>query len=140
MENSITGGPKDIQITRGFGLGWSGLIFSFSTEGVGHMPSFERANEVRFARSEMRAKIARGEQSLVDLVMNPPDVLTNMPLFEVLMAQRNWGKKKVLRFLTSNGLSEWLGLQTMTQRQRKLVVDALTSTTWSPDGRPRQTG
>lgn len=98
-----------------------------------------RAQFVRCSRANARKMISRGEVSISELVLNPPEELTNMPLFELMMAQHQWGRKRVLNFLARNNLSERLGLQTMTTRQRKIFADAITRFTWSPEGRSDQT-
>lgn len=101
--------------------------------------ALDRANIVRFARADIKRQIARGEVSICYVVLNPPTDVNNMPLFDLMMAQRRWGRERVLKFLARNDLSERLGLQTMTARQRNVFVNAITRFTWSPEGCSSQT-
>lgn len=93
-----------------------------------------RANVVRLARANVKRQVNRGERTVVGLVMMPPEEVGNMSLFEIMMAQRHWGRLRVVKFLERNQLSERLGLETMTDRQRKIFANALTNLTWPPEG------
>lgn len=100
--------------------------------------ALDKANKVRLARADIRKKIRLGEISVIELIWEPPIDLANMALFEILMAQRRWGRKRVLTFLIQNNFSEYLGLQTMTDRQKVIFDNAITKLTWSSKGRIRQ--
>lgn len=101
--------------------------------------ALDKANLVRMARADVKQRIARGEVNLVDLIWDKPEELRNMALFEIMMAQRKWGRLRVVKFLNNNGLSERLGLQTMTDRQRTVFDNAFTTLTWPPEGSVNQT-
>lgn len=100
--------------------------------------ALDKANKVRLARADIRKKIRLGEISVIELIWEPPIDLANMALFEILMAQRRWGRKRVLTFLIQNNFSEYLGLQTMTDRQKVIFDNAITKLTWPSKGRIRQ--
>jgi hypothetical protein len=95
--------------------------------------ALRKADNVRIARGLIKKRIFKGEVSVVDVVMNPPEDLRDMALFEVLLAQKRWGRMRVVKFLEKNDLSEYLGLQSMTERQRKIVAHAITTLTWPPE-------
>lgn len=56
-----------------------------------------KANEVRAERKRLKRRIAIGEVDALELLADPPDVVSNMPVRELLMWVPKVGKVKVRR-------------------------------------------
>lgn len=87
-----------------------------------HMQALQRANEVRLARADLKKRIARGEQTVPEVVLDTPWEAESMTLFELLTSQRRWGNHRAQRFLAGIGMPETKTLQSMTERQRALLA------------------
>lgn len=90
-----------------------------------YMDALRRANEVRLARASTRRRVAAGEIDVGEVILSCPRELRTMPVAELLAAQHRWGRKRSHDLLAALGLSETKSLGTLTQRQRRLVVDRL---------------
>ncbi len=90
-----------------------------------YMGALRRANEVRLARAQTRREVAAGELSVGEVVLACRRELHTMTVFELLAAQRRWGRKRARDLLGEVGLPETKSLGTMTERQRRLVADRL---------------
>lgn len=90
-----------------------------------YMEALRRANEVRLARAQTRREVAAGELGVGEVVLSCPKELRTMTVFELLTAQRRWGRKRSRDLLAEVGLPETKSLGTMTERQRRLVADRL---------------
>ena len=53
--------------------------------------ALERANAVRLARAELKRRIAEGEASAADIILDPPAEAFSWAIGELLMSQRRWG-------------------------------------------------
>jgi hypothetical protein len=89
------------------------------------MRALQRANEVRSARTRLRKEVKAGEIAVADLVADPPEVIHGMEIFELLTAQRRWGRVKALRLLAIIQLRENKMIGEMTERQRRFLVHLL---------------
>jgi hypothetical protein len=89
--------------------------------------ALERANEVRLARAELKRRIAEGELSAAEVILeNPPEVQT-WTVGELLRSQRRWGGTRCRKFLSRNQISEVKRIETLTERQRHLIIAQLQS-------------
>jgi hypothetical protein len=89
--------------------------------------ALERANEVRLARADLKRRIAEGHLSAADVILsNPPEVAT-WTVGELLRSQRRWGGTRCRKFLGRNQISEVKRIETLTERQRHLLVAQLQS-------------
>jgi len=89
------------------------------------MRALERANAVRLARAELKRRIAEGEASAADVLLNPPTEALSWAIGELLMSQRRWGSTKCRKFLSRYHISETKALGGLTERQRRLLADQL---------------
>jgi hypothetical protein len=89
--------------------------------------ALERANAVRLARAELKRRIAEGEASAADIILDPPDEALTWEIGELLMSQRRWGGTRCRKFLARYSLSETKLLGALTHRQRRLLADELES-------------
>ena len=87
--------------------------------------ALERANAVRLARAELKRRIADGELSAAEVILDPPAEARNWAIGELLMSQRRWGDSRCRKFLTRNQIGEHKSLGGLTARQRNMVATQL---------------
>src|SRR3954453_9706936 len=102
-----------------------------------HLKALEQANRVRLARAELKRQVAAGETTAAEVVLECPWEASSMELSDLLMSQRRWGRARCRRLLLSLGLPENKHIGTLTPRQRRALVEVL-STRARPDSRLRQ--
>ena len=61
--------------------------------------ALERANAVRLARAELKRRIAEGDASAAEVILEPPDEALSWAIGELLMSQRRWGTTRCRKFL-----------------------------------------
>ena len=87
--------------------------------------ALERANEIRLARAAIKRRIACGEVSAAEVILQCPDAAASWPVGELLMSQRRWGTTRCRKFLSRNQIVETKPIGTLTQRQRQLLAGSL---------------
>jgi hypothetical protein len=87
--------------------------------------ALQLANRVRTARAGIKRDIAEGRRAAVDVIADPPDVASTMPIMDVLMAQLRWGRARALRLLMVAHVREGKTLGELTPRQREVLADLL---------------
>src|ERR671917_1380097 len=100
-----------------------------ATAGAGqqqHLRALEYANRVRLARARMKRKVAAGELSATEVVLNCPWQAHSMSISDLLMAQKRWGRTRCRRLLVSLGVPENKQIGTLTERQRLALAAVLT--------------
>lgn len=90
-----------------------------------HLRALEYANRVRLARAELKRRVANGETTAAEVVLENPWHAENMSISELLMSQRRWGRARCRRLLMSLGIPENKRLGTLTDRQRRLLAAML---------------
>ena len=90
-----------------------------------HLRALEYANRVRLARARMKRKIAAGELSATDVVLNCPWQAHSMSISDLLMSQKRWGRTRCRRLLVSLGVPENKQVGTLTERQRLALAAVL---------------
>jgi hypothetical protein len=102
------------------------------------MRALQRANEVRLARSQLKRRIARGELSAAEAILEPPREANSWPLIELLASQRYWGQTRTRRFLASVQVDGRRPIGGLTDRQRRLIAAQLRPRALEsgPDRRP----
>ena len=89
--------------------------------------ALERANAVRLARAELKRRIADGEASAAEVILEPPTEALSWAIGELLMSQRRWGSTRCRKFLGRHHLTETKSLGALTDRQRRLLAEELES-------------
>ena len=89
--------------------------------------ALERANKIRLARAELKRRIAEGDISAAEVILDPPGAAISWEIGELLMSQRRWGRTRCRKFLTSIPISENKSIGSMTERQRKTLAALLTA-------------
>src|ERR671925_120392 len=92
-----------------------------------HLRALEYANRVRLARARLKRKVAAGQLSAADIVLSCPWQAQTMPIDELLMSQRRWGRARCKRLLSSLGVPENKQIGTLTERQRLALAAMLTA-------------
>jgi hypothetical protein len=105
-----------------------------------HLKALEQANRVRLARAEMKRQVASEELTAAAVVLGCPWEASSMELSDLLMSQRRWGRARCRRLLLSLGLPENKHIGTLTPRQRRALVEVLSTKTGHasrPSAEPR---
>lgn len=90
--------------------------------------ALERANEVRLARADLKRRIADGQASVAQVILDPPLEAQSWAVGDLLMSQRRWGTTRCRKFLMRNQVSETRMVGALTERQRRMLAAALSST------------
>ena len=90
--------------------------------------ALERANEVRLARAAIKRRIAVGQASAAEVILQCPDAAHSWPIGDLLMSQRRWGTKRCRKFLSHSHIIETKLIGTLTDRQRQLLATSLDAT------------
>jgi hypothetical protein len=90
-----------------------------------HLRALEYANRVRLARAQMKRKIAAGELSAAEVVLDGPWQAHSMSISDLLMSQKRWGHTRCRRLLVSLGVPENKQVGTLTERQRVALAAVL---------------
>src|SRR5215212_5811482 len=92
------------------------------TPGPQHMQALQRANAVRLARAELKRRVADGDLSAAEVILDSPWEASSMTVSELLTSQRRWGHTRCRKFLQSIPMSEHKTIGSMTDRQRQAVA------------------
>jgi hypothetical protein len=90
-----------------------------------HLRALEHANRVRLARAELKRRIASGDVSVPEVVVESPWEAQSMELSELLMSQKRWGRERCRRLLLALGIPENKQVGTLTDRQRSALAAML---------------
>ena len=102
--------------------------------GPQHLRALHRANEVRLARAELKRRIAEGEISAGDVILESPWEASSMSVADLLMSQRRWGHQRCRKLLAQIPVSETKTVGSLTDRQRGALAELL-----GAGGEPRST-
>ena len=89
------------------------------------MRALEQANAVRLARAELKRRIAEGDVSAAEVILDCPKVAARWTVADLLIAQHRWGSTRSRKFLQRNAISETKPIGQLTARQRQLLADQL---------------
>jgi hypothetical protein len=95
--------------------------------GPQYMRALERANQVRLARAELKRRIASGEVSVAEVILECPWEAASMAVGDLLVSQRRWGQTRCRKFLSQLPMSEKKTVGSMTERQRRTLAAMLSS-------------
>jgi hypothetical protein len=87
--------------------------------------ALERANEIRLARAAIKRRIALGEVSAAEVILQCPEAADSWPVGELLLSQRRWGSTRCRKFLSRNLIGETKPVGKLTERQRLLLANSL---------------
>lgn len=89
--------------------------------------ALEQANAIRLARAELKRRIAEGETSAAEVILECPDEARSWTVSDLLVSQRRWGSTRCRKFLERNSISEIKAIGALTERQRRLLATELES-------------
>lgn len=98
-----------------------------------NMRALEHANRIRLARAELKRRIAKGDVSVAEILLEPTDAAEGMAIAELLTSQKRWGATRCSKFLDSIGLSETKTVRALSERQRAAVATILQARRPAPD-------
>ena len=90
-----------------------------------HLLALERANPVRLARAELKRRVASGDLSAADVILESPWEAESMTVADLLGSQRRWGSTRCRRFLQAVPMTEAKTVGSLTERQRLAVAEML---------------
>ena len=91
-----------------------------------HLQALERANEVRLARAELKRRIARGDVTAADVILEAPHEVSSMTIGDLLTSQRRWGTTRSRRVLSAVPLAENKAIGSMTEKRHPFIPDVPT--------------
>jgi hypothetical protein len=83
-----------------------------------HLRALERANRVRLARAELKRRVADGQVTVADVLLDRPWEAESMEIADLLLSQRRWGWTRARKLLASIPVPENKTIGSMTERQR----------------------
>jgi hypothetical protein len=89
------------------------------------MRALERANQVRLARAELKRRVAVGETTASEVILERPWEADSMAVADLLMSQRRWGQTRCRKFLAQVPMSEKKTIGSMTERQSRTLAAML---------------
>jgi len=92
-----------------------------------HMQALELANRVRLARATLKRRVGTGDLSVAEVIVTCPWEAESMPIMDLLMSQRRWGRTRCRKFLTSIRMSETKTVGSLTERQRRTLAALLSA-------------
>lgn len=100
---------------------------ALTTRAPQRLQALERANEIRLARAELKRQIAYGAVSAAEVILQPPCEASSWAIGDLLLSQRRWGHTRCRKFLIRNQINETKPVGALTDRQRRLLADQLSS-------------
>lgn len=89
------------------------------------MIALNRANEIRTERAVLKRDLKAGRRSIHDLLLEPPEYLETMKVFDLLLATPKYGRVKVNKILQLCRISPSKTIGGLSQRQRTELVSML---------------
>jgi hypothetical protein len=100
---------------------------ALTTRAPQRLQALERANEIRLARAELKRRIAYGAVSAAEVILEPPSEANSWAIGDLLLSQRRWGQTRSRKFLIRNQINETKPVGALTDRQRRVLADQLSS-------------
>jgi hypothetical protein len=89
------------------------------------MDALTSANKVRTTRASLKKDLKAGRDSAVGYILEPPEWMHTMKLFDLMLAMPKYGRTKVNRILTQCRISPSKTIGGLSSRQREEVVSYL---------------
>lgn len=95
-----------------------------------HLTALEKANKIRLGRAEIKQNLQAGKENIRKLILEPPEVIQTMTVYELLISQRQWARTRTLRAINKPWLniSENTTVGSLTERQKILLIDVIGKT------------
>lgn len=92
---------------------------------VQRMDALDRANEVRKYRANLKRDLKAGRASIHDLLLDFPEALDTMKIFDLLLSVPKMGRVKVNKILVTCRISPSKTVGGMSERQRNELVNMI---------------
>lgn len=89
------------------------------------MEALGKANEVRTSRAQLKRDIKAGKIKVHDLLLEPPEIIETMKLWDLLFAAPKFGRVKVNKTLVQCRISPSKTVGGLSQRQRTEIVSMI---------------
>ena len=89
------------------------------------MAALGNANEVRTYRANLKRDIKAGRTSIHNLLLEPPELIETMKLFDLMLAMPKYGRTKINRILQQCRISPAKPIGELSTRQRTEIVSML---------------
>lgn len=89
------------------------------------LDALARANEVRSRRAVLKAELKRGDVSVRDVLLNPPDFMLTAKVIDLLMAAPKRGRVKSTRIMEQCRISASKTVGGLSERQRAALLEHL---------------
>lgn len=87
--------------------------------------ALEKANDIRTYRAELKRDLKARRENARDLLLDPPERLETMRVFDILLATPKRGRTKVNKMLTQCRISHSKTIGGLSERQRGELVSML---------------
>lgn len=84
--------------------------------------ALEKANRVRTRRAQLKKDLKAGRESIHEILLDPPEWVKTMKLFDLMMACPKYGKVKVNKLLQQGRVSHSKTVGGLSLRQRTEIV------------------
>ena len=91
-----------------------------------HLQALTRANQVRLARAQLKRRVAYGQITADEVILESPWEAESMTVADLLMSQRRWGITRCRKVLAQIPVSETKTIGSLTDRQRRALAILLT--------------
>ena len=92
---------------------------------VQRMDALDRANEIRTKRAQLKRDLKAKRKFIHDLILEPPEYIETMKVFDLMLACPKYGRVKVNKVLQQCRISPSKTIGGLSQRQRTEVVSML---------------
>ena len=89
------------------------------------MDALRNANEIRTNRAHLKRKLKVGVVDAVPLLLDPPEYLLTMKVWDLMISMPKFGRVKVNRILTQCRISPSKTIGGLSERQRGEIVSYL---------------
>jgi len=89
------------------------------------MDALHKANEVRTKRAQLKRDLKSGREVVHDFLLEPPEWIETMKVFDMLLACPKYGRVKVNKVLVQCRVSPSKTIGGMSTRQRTEVISML---------------
>lgn len=92
---------------------------------IQRMTALKHANEIRVKRAQLKRDLKAGRKRAHDLILEPPEWLETMKIFDLILACPKYGRVKVNKILQLCHISPLKTVGEMSPRQRTEVISML---------------
>jgi hypothetical protein len=91
------------------------------------MEALRRANDIRSERARLKERLRMGELAITDVLMDPPPCVLTAKVLDLVLAVPKYGRVKANKLLERCRVSSSKTVNGLTPRQRKELLDLLSS-------------